>query len=218
MSNTIIKGAQRAKRKLADLLDEAKAVNLTPPDQHLSVDKKQQQFELKRRTIEEKIRRLKVYVGILGSINEKWLKYIQKQKNAQKRKEEDRYADMVDDNKGLLNLINDDQEAIISLEVYKDEFELVPQRLQQSKINIEPSQLKEPSQMFQQTVNLTQLPLLTFSGDQKLWREFCSSFDAAVHLQKIPDIQKLNYLILCLKENALQAVKGYDIAPETTTL
>uniref|UniRef100_A0A1I7VE83 TFIIS N-terminal domain-containing protein n=1 Tax=Loa loa TaxID=7209 RepID=A0A1I7VE83_LOALO len=214
MSNTIIKGAQRAKRKLADLLDEAKAVNLTPPDQHLSVDKKQQQFELKRRTIEEKIRRLKVYVGILGSINEKWLKYIQKQKNAQKRKEEDRYADMVDDNKGLLNLINDDQEAIISLEVYKDEFELVPQRLQQSKINIEPSQLKEPSQMFQQTVNLTQLPLLTFSGDQKLWREFCSSFDAAVHLQKIPDIQKLNYLILCLKENALQAVKGYDIAPE----
>ncbi|EFO15719.2 hypothetical protein LOAG_12791 [Loa loa] len=48
MSNTIIKGAQRAKRKLADLLDEAKAVNLTPPDQHLSVDKKQQQFELKR--------------------------------------------------------------------------------------------------------------------------------------------------------------------------
>uniref|UniRef100_A0A1I7V5G4 DUF1758 domain-containing protein n=1 Tax=Loa loa TaxID=7209 RepID=A0A1I7V5G4_LOALO len=121
---------------------------------------------------------------------------------------------MVDDNKGLLNLINDDQVAIISLEVYKDEFELVPQRLQQSKINIEPSQLKEPSQMFQQTVNLTQLPLLTFSGDQKLWREFCSSFDAAVHLQKIPDIQKLNYLILCLKENALQAVKGYDIAPE----
>uniref|UniRef100_A0A1I7V5G5 Reverse transcriptase domain-containing protein n=1 Tax=Loa loa TaxID=7209 RepID=A0A1I7V5G5_LOALO len=121
---------------------------------------------------------------------------------------------MVDDNKGLLNLINNDQVAIISLEVYKDEFELVPQRLQQSKINIEPSQLKEPSQMFQQTVNLTQLPLLTFSGDQKLWREFCSSFDAAVHLQKIPDIQKLNYLILCLKENALQAVKGYDIAPE----
>ncbi|EFO21380.1 hypothetical protein LOAG_07111 [Loa loa] len=71
MLNTIIKDAQPAKRKLADLLDEAKAVNLTPPDQHLSVDKKQQQFELKRRTIEEKIRRLKVYVGTLGSINEK---------------------------------------------------------------------------------------------------------------------------------------------------
>uniref|UniRef100_A0A1I7VF36 Reverse transcriptase domain-containing protein n=1 Tax=Loa loa TaxID=7209 RepID=A0A1I7VF36_LOALO len=109
---------------------------------------------------------------------------------------------MVDDNKGLLNVINDGQEAIISLEVYKDEFELVPQRLQQSKINIEPFQQKESSKCFSR------------HDDQKLWREFCSSFDAAVHLQKIPDIQKLNYLILCLKENALQAIKGYDIAPE----
>uniref|UniRef100_A0A1I7W050 DUF1758 domain-containing protein n=1 Tax=Loa loa TaxID=7209 RepID=A0A1I7W050_LOALO len=41
-----------------------------------------------------------------------------------------------------------------------------------------------------------------------------SSFNAAVHLQTIPEIQKLNYLISCLKGSALQAVRGFDIAPE----
>uniref|UniRef100_A0A1I7VVQ0 Uncharacterized protein n=1 Tax=Loa loa TaxID=7209 RepID=A0A1I7VVQ0_LOALO len=105
------------------------------------------------------------------------------------RKEEgDKYADMVDDNKGLLNLINDGQKAIITLDMYKDEFEPAVQRLQQSKINYEPFQQKEPSQMSQQIANLPQLPLPTFSGDPKLWREFWSSFDASVHLQKISDI------------------------------
>ncbi|EJD73819.1 zinc knuckle family protein [Loa loa] len=156
MSDTMTKSAQPAKQKLEDLLDEIKAVNLTPPDQHLSVDEKQQPFELKK-TVEEKIRRLKLY------------------------------------------------------DMYKDEFELMAQRLQQCKINIEPFKQRGPSQMSRQTVNLPQLPLLTFSGDPKLWRKFRGSFDAAVHLQKIPDIQKLNYLISCLKGNALQAVKGYDI-------
>ncbi|EJD73715.1 hypothetical protein LOAG_18876 [Loa loa] len=102
MSDTIIKSAQPAKQKLEDLLDEVKAMDLTLPDQHLAVEGKQQQLELKRRTIEEKIRRLKLYVGTLGSINEKWSEYIQKQKNAQKRKqEEDKYADMVDSPKCL---------------------------------------------------------------------------------------------------------------------
>uniref|UniRef100_A0A1I7VYG8 Integrase catalytic domain-containing protein n=2 Tax=Loa loa TaxID=7209 RepID=A0A1I7VYG8_LOALO len=44
--------------------------------------------------------------------------------------------------------------------------------------------------------------------------QFWSSFDAAVHSQTIPDIQKLNYFYSCLKEEALQAVSGYEIAPE----
>uniref|UniRef100_A0A1I7VFU6 Peptidase S1 domain-containing protein n=1 Tax=Loa loa TaxID=7209 RepID=A0A1I7VFU6_LOALO len=90
---------------------------------------------------------------------------------------------------------------------------MLVQRLQQSKINIEPSQLKEPSQMFQQTVNLTQLPLLTFSGARN-YGENSGVVLMPAHFQKIPDIQKLNYQITCLKGNTPQAVKGYDIAPE----
>ncbi|EJD73595.1 hypothetical protein LOAG_18988, partial [Loa loa] len=125
----IIKSAQPAKQKLEDLLDEVKTINLTPPDQHLRKNK-----------------RLTLCVGILGSINEKWLEYIQKQRNAQKRKEEDKYTDMVHDNKGLLNLnlINNGQKATVTLDMYKDEYELAIQCLQQSKINIEAFQQKEP--------------------------------------------------------------------------
>ncbi|MCP9256859.1 Potassium channel subfamily K member 6 [Dirofilaria immitis] len=40
---------------------------------------------------------------------------------------------------------------------------------------------------------------------QSYGEEFWSRFDAAIHLQNIPDIQKLNYLIACLKGDALQA-------------
>uniref|UniRef100_A0A1I7VF35 Calponin-homology (CH) domain-containing protein n=1 Tax=Loa loa TaxID=7209 RepID=A0A1I7VF35_LOALO len=134
MSDTIIKSAQPAKRELENLLDEAKAMVLTPPDQHLSVEEKEQQFKLK------------------ASITLCWYTRINQRK-------------MVG------------------------------------------------------TVNLPQLPLPTFNGDPKIWREeFWGSFNAAVHLRKIPDVQKLNYLISCLKENALQAVKGYDIAQKSTTL
>ncbi|VDM14862.1 unnamed protein product [Wuchereria bancrofti] len=66
----------------------------------------------------------------------------------------------------------------------------------------------------QAEIKLPQLPLITFSGDPKLWRQFWCSFKAAVHEQNIPDIQKLNYLISCLKGDALLAVRSYDIAPE----
>uniref|UniRef100_A0A1I7VB26 t-SNARE coiled-coil homology domain-containing protein n=1 Tax=Loa loa TaxID=7209 RepID=A0A1I7VB26_LOALO len=112
-------------------------MDLTPPDQHLAVEEKQQQFELKRRTIEQKIRRLKPYDGTLRSVNEKMV--------GKRKQEEDKYADMVDDNKGLLNLINDGQEAVITLDMYKDEFEVAVQRLQQSKVNNVPFQQKELS-------------------------------------------------------------------------
>uniref|UniRef100_A0A1I7VP88 DUF1758 domain-containing protein n=1 Tax=Loa loa TaxID=7209 RepID=A0A1I7VP88_LOALO len=64
------------------------------------------------------------------------------------------------------------------------------------------------------TVNLPQLSLPTFNGEPRQWRQFWSSFNAAVHSQTIPEIQKLNYLFSCLRGNALQVVSGYEIAPE----
>ncbi|VDM93290.1 unnamed protein product [Onchocerca ochengi] len=71
-----------------------------------------------------------------------------------------------------------------------------------------------PRLMSHPAVNLPQLSLPTFRGDPRQWRQFWSSFNAAVHSQAIPEIQKLNYLYSCLKGNALQVVRGYDIAPE----
>ncbi|EJW69962.1 hypothetical protein WUBG_19131, partial [Wuchereria bancrofti] len=45
-------------------------------------------------------------------------------------------------------------------------------------------------------------------------RQFWSSFNAAVHSQAIPEIQKLNCLYSCLKGKALQVISRYDIASE----
>ncbi|EJD75166.1 hypothetical protein LOAG_17627 [Loa loa] len=47
------------KTKVGESSRRSKSNKLDLPDQHLSVDEKQQQFEVKKRTIEEKIRRLK---------------------------------------------------------------------------------------------------------------------------------------------------------------
>uniref|UniRef100_A8P8L8 Gag protein, putative n=1 Tax=Brugia malayi TaxID=6279 RepID=A8P8L8_BRUMA len=63
-------------------------------------------------------------------------------------------------------------------------------------------------------LNLPHLSLPTFDGDPRQWRQFWSSFNAAVHTPAIPEIQKLNYLYSCLKGKALQAISGYDITPE----
>ncbi|MCP9260781.1 Zinc knuckle family protein [Dirofilaria immitis] len=83
--------------------------------------------------------------------------------------------------------------------------------------HISQGNLKEVSAIGPQvTVQLPQLQLPTFSGDPKTWRQFWNSFDVAVHFQAIPDVQKLNYLMSCLRGEALLAVRGYDIALKIT--
>uniref|UniRef100_A0A1I7VIS7 Reverse transcriptase domain-containing protein n=1 Tax=Loa loa TaxID=7209 RepID=A0A1I7VIS7_LOALO len=111
---------------------------------------------------------------------------------------------------GLFRVIHEGQEAILTLTRHKNEIE---QKLEGIlKVVRKQQEIIIPSP--NHTVQLPQLSLPTFNGDPRQWRQFWSSFDAAVHSQTIPDIQKLNYLYSCLKGEALQAVSGYEIAPE----
>ncbi|EJD75375.1 hypothetical protein LOAG_17467 [Loa loa] len=148
MSDTKIKSVQPAKEKLENLLDEVKTMDLTPPYQHLSVDEK----------------RLKLYLDTLGSINEKWLEYIQKQKNEQKRKE-------------------------------KNTNTQIWSTTMQSKIKYRTISTEGASPNVSADSKFATATLPTFNGDPKLWRGFWGSFDAALHLQKIPDIQRLSDLM-----------------------
>ncbi|VDM93230.1 unnamed protein product [Onchocerca ochengi] len=107
-------------------------------------------------------------------------------------------------------VLHEGKEAIITLTMYKNEADHEIMRFSQE--SIQSKELSKP--MSHPAVNLPQLSLPTFSGDPRQWRQFWSSFNAAVHSQAIPEIHKLNYLYSCLKENALQVVRGYDIAPE----
>uniref|UniRef100_A0AAF5RXF6 Uncharacterized protein n=1 Tax=Wuchereria bancrofti TaxID=6293 RepID=A0AAF5RXF6_WUCBA len=190
MSASIIVRAKSVKANLEGLLEEIRQIDLTPLDQKATVEVLCQQYEARARIIKEKLMRLENYVGTLEKINDKWLQHIQLAPMSQKKKEE-KYEQMANDDRDILKLIN---------------IELALKHLAQNKEH----SLTE----CRPVVNLPQLSLPTFSGDPKTWREFWSSFEASVHSQNIPDIQKLNYLVSCLRGNALQLVRGYDRAPE----
>ncbi|VBB35586.1 unnamed protein product, partial [Acanthocheilonema viteae] len=110
--------------------------------------------------------------------------------------------------------MHEGQEEIITLTKHKTESE---QKLERLFKGLRKKQEK-PTILPSHTVQLLQLSLPIFNGDPKQWRQFWSSFETAVHLQPIPDIQKLNYLYSCLREEALQAVSGYEIAPENYSI
>uniref|UniRef100_A0A1I7VBA0 Gag protein n=1 Tax=Loa loa TaxID=7209 RepID=A0A1I7VBA0_LOALO len=153
---------------------------------------------------------------MLETINQKWLDLIQQATKTTKKEEEEKHEKMVNDKHGILHIINNSKEAIITLNLYYDDFELA---LQREKLMVtKGKEVEKPSSIYHSTINLPQLPLPTFSGDPKLWREFWNSFNAAIHLQGIPNIQKLTYLTSCLKGEALEAIRGFDIAPENYEL
>uniref|UniRef100_A0A1I7VRE3 DUF1758 domain-containing protein n=1 Tax=Loa loa TaxID=7209 RepID=A0A1I7VRE3_LOALO len=106
--------------------------------------------------------------------------------------------------------MHEGQETIITLTMLKNETEERVETLLK-RIRMDEERKISPSNL---TVHLPQLSLSTFDGDPRKWRQFWNSFDATIHSQTIPEIQKLNYLHSSLKRNALQAVSRYEIAPE----
>ncbi|VDK89594.1 unnamed protein product [Onchocerca ochengi] len=139
-----------------------------------------------------------------------WLTYIQTITGTKKRDEEKAYEQVTEGEHGLFQIMYEGKEAYITSKRYKNDAEQKLEQLIKRKSK-EQERLTTPSNL---TVNLPQLSLPTFNGDLRQWRQFWSSFNAAVHLQTIPEIQKLNYLFSCLRGKALQVVSGYEIAPE----
>ncbi|VIP00293.1 Uncharacterized protein BM_BM17196 [Brugia malayi] len=92
--------------------------------------------------------------------------------------------------------------------MHKDE---VDQNLKQLSKELTNKQTKEEAKFTPSSNINVNLPHLSLPIR---WRPYWSSFNAAVHTQAILEIQKLNYLYSCLKGKALQAISGYDIAPE----
>ncbi|MCP9256850.1 Pao retrotransposon peptidase family protein [Dirofilaria immitis] len=115
-----------------------------------------------------------------------------KTKNASRKKEEEEiYIEMADQEKGILRLLSQGREVKTTLKLYNKDLEIAICSL--TSAHISQGNLKEVSAI----------------GPQ-----FWNSFDVAVHFQAIPDVQKLNYLMSCLRGEALLAVRGYDIAPQ----
>ncbi|MCP9259467.1 Pao retrotransposon peptidase family protein [Dirofilaria immitis] len=217
MSTSLIKSAQPTLEKLELLLTEINELDLSdllPVDQQLTQEETRHLYEVRKRSIGEKLERIEQYVSILEIINNNWLDYIQKTTNAARKKEEEEiYIEMADQEKGILRLLSQGREVKTTLKLYNKDLEIAIRSLTSGHIS--QGNLNEVSAIGPQvTVHLPQLQLPTFSGDPKTWRQFWNSFDVAVHFQAIPDVQKLNYLMSCLRGEALLAVRGYDIAPQ----
>jgi hypothetical protein len=67
-------------------------------------------------------------------------------------------------------------------------------------------------------VRLPKLELPTFDGHPLQWQTFWQQFESAVHRQRIPDVQKLNYLLARLRDSALRAVEGYAVTNDNYAL
>jgi hypothetical protein len=63
-------------------------------------------------------------------------------------------------------------------------------------------------------LRLPKWKLPTFAGDPKFWRAFWQAFEAAIHNQRIPPVQKLTYLISMLKGEPLKDIQGLRITNE----
>uniref|UniRef100_A0A1I7VAC2 DUF1758 domain-containing protein n=1 Tax=Loa loa TaxID=7209 RepID=A0A1I7VAC2_LOALO len=139
MSTSLNKSTQPTIDRVIELLEEIKKLDLSPPDRNQPLEDQKQQYEIKKRIVKDKAKRFEIYVGMLETINEKWLDLIQQATKITKKEEEEKYEKMVNDKQ-------------------------------------------------------------------------------AIHLQGIPNIQKLTYLTSCLKGEALEAIRGFDIAPENYEL
>ncbi|MCP9260715.1 putative Reverse transcriptase [Dirofilaria immitis] len=184
---------QPAKNRLVVLLQEINSLELECPDPNLSLEQQGNLYTTRKHT--RMINGLNLFKPSLQ----------QKKRN----EEEKAYESITEGEHGLFQIIHEGKEALLTLSKYKREAE------QKSELLFkEMGKVQEKLTPSNSTVNLPQLSLPMFTGDPRQWRQFWSSFNADVHSQAIPEIQKLNYLYSCLRGNALEAVSGYDIAPE----
>uniref|UniRef100_A0AAF5Q836 DUF1758 domain-containing protein n=1 Tax=Wuchereria bancrofti TaxID=6293 RepID=A0AAF5Q836_WUCBA len=110
MATSLSQSAKPTVGRLIELLDEIKKLELLPPDRNLPLEEQKQQYEIKKRIVKDKAKRLEMYVrGTLETINQKWLDFIQQITITTKRKEEEeKYEKMVNDKQEALEAIRGD--------------------------------------------------------------------------------------------------------------
>uniref|UniRef100_A0A1I7VAL5 Integrase_H2C2 domain-containing protein n=1 Tax=Loa loa TaxID=7209 RepID=A0A1I7VAL5_LOALO len=210
MTSSIIASIKPAENRLVFPLKEINSLVFESPGPNSSYEQKGNLYTARIQVLADKIDRVQLYIKSLKEVYEMWLSHIQTITTKKRNEEEKVFESVLEGEQGLFRVMHEGQEAIITLTRHKNETE---QKLEGIlKIVRKEHEIIIPSP--NHIVQLLQLSLPTFNGDPRQWRQFWSSFDAAVHSQTIPDIQKLNYLYSCLRGEALQAVSGYEIAPE----
>ncbi|KAL3995216.1 hypothetical protein ACH3XW_24900 [Acanthocheilonema viteae] len=118
MSDSIIVNIEPANQKLAQLIEEVKGLDLSPLDEQLPNNELSKQCEARRRVINQKIKLLELYIGVIESNNKKWLEFIQKVSTSMKKKEEEeKYATIIKE-KGILTSLNSGKETVVALKLH----------------------------------------------------------------------------------------------------
>lgn len=114
MTTCLIESAESMIEKIVKLFDEFEEFDLIPPDRNLP----RGEYEISKPIVREKIKRFELYVRTLKATNQNWLDLIQKTTIVQKKKEEERYLDIVNDKRDTKNLLNSDKRTIVTLNSY----------------------------------------------------------------------------------------------------
>uniref|UniRef100_A8Q0C9 Uncharacterized protein n=1 Tax=Brugia malayi TaxID=6279 RepID=A8Q0C9_BRUMA len=174
MSSHIIASFQPAKERLVSLLKEVNQLEIKSPEPSMTIDEKEDFYIIRKRVLEDKLRRIQLCVTTLESINDKWFTYTQQIVTMKRREEEEKYKAVTEGDQGIFQLLHEGKEAIITLTMHKGE---VDQNLKQFSKELTNKQTKEeakftPSSNISSSinVNLPHLSLPTFNGDPKLSR------------------------------------------------
>ncbi|VDM96958.1 unnamed protein product [Onchocerca ochengi] len=130
MSTSFNQSAKPTTGRVIELLEEIKEFDLSLPDRNQPLENQKKQYEIKKRIVKHKIQRLEIYVvHWKRSTKNGWTLYNKLQKEQKKKKES---TEMVNDKQGILHMINNGKETIITLNSYYDDLELA---LQQERSN-----------------------------------------------------------------------------------
>lgn len=113
-------------------------------------------------------------------------------------REEQEFTNYLNNHGNFIELIDQGREMIDNLENW------LQQKHQTLAIQIHDNK--------KQRVHLPKLTLPQFDGQFKNWMQFWSIFEASIDSDKtIPEVQKLAYLLSCMKDDAEIDLKGYTV-------
>lgn len=97
---------------------------MAPINEEEAVEIQYQEYERPIRIINEKAWRVTTHVSTLEKISEKWLNFIERIPIEKKDGEEKKYEVMSKEKEGILELIEDGREAIVTLDMLKEDLKV----------------------------------------------------------------------------------------------
>lgn len=174
-----------------------------------TVKERMEHLKDRHRTVLETLVKAESATDALKVVNNKWLSYIRMLTAEEYRQELKRNVLVASCSDRLLEVLDKAREIVGVLKAHEQELKVDLMRF--DVVGVGSAAETEPKSIA--TIGLPKMKLKNFSGDVRQWPHFWADFESAVESKPFDDMQKLNYLIGCLKGKAQKAVDGYAIVP-----